>query len=57
MIEYLGAESFAYARASDNNTIVFATKGRSDLTPANPCTARFDPSQALLFDDKGKRIA
>ncbi len=56
VIEHLGAESFAYGSRSDGGTVILAAKGRDDLIPGQPAETRFDPAQALLFAEDGRRL-
>src|SRR6185312_6354427 len=56
MIEHLGAETYAYARAGNSDLLTVATQNDRALTAGSPLAARFDPHAVLLFDAEGRRI-
>jgi lactose/L-arabinose transport system ATP-binding protein len=59
IVEQLGAETYAYARASADPEVqpltIAVIEGR-DLRPGQSLTVRFDPDKALLFGTDGQRI-
>jgi lactose/L-arabinose transport system ATP-binding protein len=56
MIEHLGAETYAYARAGNSDLLTVATQNDRALTAGSPLAARFDPPTVLLIDAEGRRI-
>ena len=56
MLEHLGGETFAYARASSGAMVVIETKNGRSLRSGQALEARFDAARALLFDQSGARI-
>lgn len=57
IVEHLGGESFAYARAADGHVLTVAMRetGR-ELKAGDALDARFDPGSALMFDSSERRI-
>lgn len=57
IVEHLGGESFAYARATDGHVVTVSLRdsGR-ELKAGDPLAARFDPAVALLFDSGEHRV-
>ncbi len=56
LVEYLGAETFAYARHGGSDVVTVAMAERRGISAGQKLTARFDPAAALLFDADGRRI-
>jgi len=56
MMEHLGGESFAYARHGDGDLVIIKMSNGRNIQSGETLAAKFEPSSALLFDDKGKRL-
>lgn len=56
MLEHLGGETFAYARAASGTMVVIATKHGRELQSGQQYDARFHTHLALLFDKGGSRV-
>lgn len=56
MLEHLGGETFAYARAASGAMVVIATKRGRELAPGQLYDARFRTHLSLVFDKAGQRI-
>ena len=57
MLEHLGSETLVYARGSASDLLTIAQEPHCALVAGDRLTARFRPSDALLFDsDSGRRI-
>ena len=56
MLEHLGGETFAYARAGSGALVVIEIKNGRGLQSGQEYDARFDCKQTLLFDEAGQRI-
>ena len=56
LVEYLGAETFAYARHGGSHVVTVAMAERRGSSAGQKLSARFDPASALLFDANGRRI-
>ena len=56
MLEHLGGETFAYARAGSGALVVIEIKNGRGLQSGQEYDARFDSDAALLFDHAGLRI-
>ncbi|MEO5806704.1 sn-glycerol-3-phosphate ABC transporter ATP-binding protein UgpC [Devosia sp.] len=56
IIEHLGGESFAYARAGVSDVVTVALRNGRDVKAGQALDARFDPSSALLFNAEGQRV-
>jgi len=56
MLEHLGGETFAFARYGGGDLVTIQTRNGRSLKSGQPVSARFDPANILVFDDKGKRL-
>ncbi|SHI37910.1 ABC transporter ATP-binding protein [Wenxinia saemankumensis] len=56
IVENLGGETYVYARQAGSDVLTIATGGARGLRQGDRMTARFDPSDALLFNREGLRI-
>ncbi len=56
LVEHLGSETFAYARAGQGELLTVAMHNDRGLTSGQPLTARFDPARVLLFSADEQRI-
>ena len=56
LLEHLGGETFAYARAESGAMVVIETKHGRDLESGQIYDARFRTEMSLVFDKDGKRI-
>ncbi|MDR3438738.1 sn-glycerol-3-phosphate ABC transporter ATP-binding protein UgpC [Telmatospirillum sp.] len=56
MVEHLGGESFAYARHGQGHPVIIKMRDGRSHRSGDKIEARFDPTQALVFDQAGQRI-
>ena len=56
MIEHLGAETYAYARAGEGALLTIATHADRSLEAGSRLAASFDPRAALVFNAQGERV-
>ncbi len=56
IIEHLGGESYAYARAGDADVLTISTSMGRDWAGGMQIKAAFDPAKTLLFDMAGQRL-
>jgi lactose/L-arabinose transport system ATP-binding protein len=56
IIEHLGGESYAYARAGDADVLTISTSMGRDWAGGMQIKAAFDPAKTLLFDVAGQRL-
>ena len=56
LIENLGGETLIYARAGDGQRLTVSLDGQQRVTPGAAVTARFDPTNAHVFDPDGRTL-
>ena len=56
LIENLGGETLLYARAGDGQRLTVSLDGQQRVTPGAAVTARFDPTNAHVFDPDGRTL-
>ena len=56
IVENLGGETYVYARQGTSDILTIATGGVRGVRQGDRMTARFDPSDVLLFTPDGMRI-
>ena len=56
IVEHLGGESYAYARAGAADVLTIATSSGRDWAAGTQIKAAFDPAKTLLFDMAGQRL-
>ena len=56
LIENLGGETLLYARAGDGQKLTVSLDGQQRVTPGAAVTARFDPTNAHVFDPDGRTL-
>lgn len=56
IVENLGGETFAYASQGNSGVITIATGRQRGVKSGDVLDARFDPENALMFNDDGVRI-
>ncbi len=56
MIEHLGAETYAYARAGQGALLTIAARNDRTIAAGDRLHASFDPRSALVFDAEGRRV-
>src|SRR5690606_32679899 len=56
LVEHLGSETFAYARAGQGALLTVAMHNDRGLAAGQALKARFDPARVLLFDADEQRI-
>jgi lactose/L-arabinose transport system ATP-binding protein len=56
MVEHLGAETYAYARSGESDTLIIATRDDRTIRAGDRLSAAFDPAHVLVFDAGGQRL-
>jgi lactose/L-arabinose transport system ATP-binding protein len=56
MLEHLGGETFAFARNREGELVTVQSRNGRNLKSGQTINARFDPANALVFDESGQRL-
>ncbi|MEO8530372.1 MAG: sn-glycerol-3-phosphate ABC transporter ATP-binding protein UgpC [Deltaproteobacteria bacterium] len=56
IVEQLGGETYAYARAGTGDVMTIAVEDGRDLDGGVAIAARYDPAKVLFFNAKGERL-